>query len=446
MPTASARMRIGYCLSLTGPLADNSRSARLAHEIWREDINRQGGLLGRSVELVCYDDHANASLVPGIYKWLMDEDKVDLVIGGYGTNTILPAIPLIMERQRFFVGLMGLGVNNTLAYPNYFAMIPTGPDPNAALTEGFFALAATQKPRPYTVALVSADAEFSRNPILGAKDNAKKYGFAIVYEATYPLTTQNFTPVIDAVAKGNCDLLFLCSYLADSIGLVRAVRAHSFRPKMVGGGMIGPQNTAVKTTLGPLLNGFVNYEYWQPAPSMMFPGVQQFLKTYQARAGEAGVDLLGHYMAPFAYAQMQVVAQAVKATGGLDDARISKYARDSTFDTVVGTVKFGANGEWAEPYARVAAGALALFTVFVSLVSVRSSATAGRSIAASLGHWWFAALRRTLHPAGNRAAFHFLEEPCDVIYIREFRPIRCHHWRWRRARARHRAWARFQGL
>jgi branched-chain amino acid transport system substrate-binding protein len=342
-------MRIGYCLSLTGPLADNSRSARLAHEIWREEINRQGGLLGRSVELVCYDDHAMASLVPGIYKRLMDEDKVDLVIGGYGTNTILPAMPLMMERQRFFVGLMGLGVNNTLAYPNYFAMIPTGPDPNSALTEGFFALAASQKPRPSTVALVSADAEFSRNPILGAKDNAKKYGFAIVYEATYPLTTHNFTPVIDAVAKSNCDLLFLCSYLADSIGLVRAVRAHSFRPKMVGGGMIGPQNTAVKSTLGPLLNGFVNYEYWQPAPSMMFPGVQQFLKTYQARAGKAGVDLLGHYMAPLAYAQMQVVAQAVKATGGLDDARLASYARDTAFDTVMGTVKFGPNGEWAEP-------------------------------------------------------------------------------------------------
>jgi branched-chain amino acid transport system substrate-binding protein len=72
---------------------------------------------------------------------------------------------------------------------------------------------------------------------------------------------------------------------------------------------------------------------------------------HQARAGEAGVDLLGHYMAPLAYAQMQVVAQAVKATGGLDDARLSRYARDTTFDTVVGTVKFGANGEWAEPRA-----------------------------------------------------------------------------------------------
>ncbi len=349
MSTASAPIRIGYCLSLTGPLADNSRSARLAHDIWREDVNSRGGLLRRPVELVCYDDRADATLVPGIYERLMNEDKVDLVIGGYGTNTLLPAMPLITERQRFFVGLMGLGVNNALAYPNYFAMIPTGPDPNAALTEGFFALGAEQRPRPTTVALVSANAEFSRNPILGAKANAEKYGIRIVHEATYPLTTENFASVIDAVAESGCDLLFLCSYLADSIGLVRAIRTHRFRPKMVGGAMIGPQNTAVKTTLGPLLNGFVNYEYWAPVPKLMFPGVQQLLNTYQARAGEAGVDLLGHYMAPLAYAQMQVVAQAVEATGGFDDASLSAYARGETFHTVMGAIRFGVKGEWAEP-------------------------------------------------------------------------------------------------
>ena len=345
----SAPIRIGYCLSLTGPVAGNSQSARLAHDIWREDINGRGGLLGRPIEFVCYDDRADASLVPGLYGRLMDEDKVDLVIGGYGTNSLLPAMPLIMERQRFFVGLMGLGVNNALAYPNYFAMIPTGPDPNPALTEGFFALAAEQAPRPETVALVSADAEFSRNPILGAKANVGTYGFQIVHEATYPLTTKNFTPVIDAAAESGCDLLVLCSYLADSIGLVRAIRAHRFHPKMVGGAMIGPQNTMVKTTLGPLLNGFVNYEYWAPVPKMMFPGVQEFLNTYQARAGDAGVDLLGHYMAPLAYAQMQVVAQAVEATGGFDDASLSAYARSTTFHTVMGAIKFGVKGEWAEP-------------------------------------------------------------------------------------------------
>ncbi|MFC4563435.1 amino acid ABC transporter substrate-binding protein [Nocardiopsis mangrovi] len=349
MSGGQAPIRIGYCLSLTGPLADNGRSALLAHEIWREDVNARGGLLGRRVEFVRYDDQGNASLVPGIYERLIDKDEVDLVIGGYGTNTLLAAMGLIAERERFFVGLMGLGVNNALAYPNYFAMIPTGPDPNAALTEGFFELAARQDPRAATVALVSADAEFSRNPILGAQANAEKYGIRVVHEATYPLSTEDFAPVIDAVAESGADLLFLCSYLADSIGLARALRAHRYRPRMVGGAMIGPQNTAVKTTLGPLLNGFVNYEYWAPVPTMMFRGVRELLDAYQARAGEAGVDLLGHYMAPLAYAQMQVVAQAVEATGGFDDASLAAYARKETFPTVMGDVRFGAKGEWSQP-------------------------------------------------------------------------------------------------
>jgi branched-chain amino acid transport system substrate-binding protein len=349
MTTTSAPIRIGYCLSLTGPLAGNSRSAQLAHEIWRDDVNSRCGLLGRPVELVCYDDHADASRVPGIYQRLMDEDQVDLVIGGYGTNSLLPAMPLIMERERFFVGLMGLSVNNTFGYPNYFAMIPTGPEPNAALTEGFFGLAAAQMPRPLSVALVSADAEFSRNPILGAKANAEKHGFRMVHEATYPLTTEDFTPVIDDIAKSDCDLLLLCSYLADSVGLVRAIHAHRFRPKMVGGAMIGPQNTSVRTTLGPLLNGLVNYEYWAPVPKMIFPGVHRMIGAYQDRAGEAGVDPLGHDMAPLAYAQMQVVAQAIEATGGLDDTILSTFTSEATFNTVMGDIRFGRNGEWAQP-------------------------------------------------------------------------------------------------
>jgi hypothetical protein len=106
-------------------------------------------------------------------------------------------------------------VNRELAYPGYFAMIPTGPDPNAGLTEGFFAVAAAQSPRPTTVALVTADAEFARNPLKGARANAERYGFAIVHEQTYRLETTNFTPILDAVAATGCDLLFLCSYLGD---------------------------------------------------------------------------------------------------------------------------------------------------------------------------------------------------------------------------------------
>jgi branched-chain amino acid transport system substrate-binding protein len=334
-------IRIGYCLSLSGPLGGNGQSARLAHDIWQEDVNRSGGLLGRPVELVCHDDGTDASQVELLYRRLLDDEQVDLVVGGYGTNTLRPSMPLIIKRRRFFVGLMGLGVNGDFGYPGYFAMIPTGPDPNAALTEGFFAVAAAQSPRPTTVTLLIAD--------IGAKANAEQYGFTIVREVRYPLATTDFAAVIDEVAETGCDLLFLCSYLADSIELIRALRAHSFRPKMVGGSMIGPQNASVKTALGPLLNGVVNYEYWAPVPGMAAPAARAMLEVYQARAAEIGIDPLGHYMAPLAYAQMQVVAQAVEATGSLDDDTLISYARAATFQTVMGDVAFGPNGEWREP-------------------------------------------------------------------------------------------------
>jgi branched-chain amino acid transport system substrate-binding protein len=170
-----------------------------------------------------------------------------------------------------------------------------------------------------------------------------------VHEAVYPLTTSDFRPLLDEVASSECDLLFLCSYIQDSIDLIRALHAHSWRPKMVGASMIGPQSTKVRTTLGPLLNGVVNYEYWVPVPSMIYPGVETFLGTYRKRAAEENVDLLGHYMAPLAYAQMQVVAQAISATGGLEDQKLSDYSRYATFHTVMGNIQFGANGEWREP-------------------------------------------------------------------------------------------------
>jgi len=346
--TSAAPIRIGYCLSLTGPIAGNSRSARLAHEIWREDINRRGGLLARPVELLCCDDHAEAARVAGLYRRLMDEDKVDLVVGGYGTNTLAAAMPTIISRNRFFVGLMGLGVN-VLNYPGYFAMIPAGPHPDSALTEGFFELASQQNPKPTTIALIAADAEFSRNPIIGAKENAKVYDFRVVFERNYPLSTTDFAPLLDEIAATAPDLLFICSYLSDSIALVRAINAWKYQPKMVGASMIGPQNASVKTALGSLLNEFVNYEYWLPVPRMMFPGVTELMEKYQSQSAAAGVDPLGYYMAPQAYAQLQVLEQAVTATGGLDDEALITHTRQATFNTVVGEVKFGDRGEWMHP-------------------------------------------------------------------------------------------------
>jgi branched-chain amino acid transport system substrate-binding protein len=112
--------------------------------------------------------------------------------------------------------------------------------------------------------------------------------------------------------------------------------------------MIGPQNGSIKAQLGPLLNGLVNYEYWLPVPKMMYPGVAEMIAKYQSLAQSSGADPLGYYVAPQAYAQMQIVEQAVAGTDSLDDAKLAQFTRDGSFKTVVGDVKFGKGGGWSE--------------------------------------------------------------------------------------------------
>jgi branched-chain amino acid transport system substrate-binding protein len=340
-------IKIGSSMAMTGGLAANGKSALLAHKIWEEDVNAKGGLLGRPVKLISYDDQSNPSTVPGIYTKLLDVDKVDLVIGPYATALIAPAMPIVIQRQKAFIGLLGLAVNTEFKYDRYFVMIPSGPDPKPSFTKGFFEVAMAQSPKPQTVAIVAADQEFSRNGADGARTNAKANGLKIVYDKSYPPSTTDFAPIVRAIQATNPDVLVICSYPPDSVGLVRAINELGFKPKMMGGGMVGLQATAIKTQLGPLLNGFVNYDFWLPVPKMQFPGVDALMQKYQARAQAEGVDPLGYYMAPWGYAQLQVLQQAIEETKSIDDNKLAAYIRASTFKTVVGDVKFGADGEWA---------------------------------------------------------------------------------------------------
>jgi branched-chain amino acid transport system substrate-binding protein len=339
---------IGYSMALTGGLAPNGKSALLAQKIWEEDVNAKGGLLGRPVKLIYYDDKSSPAEVPSIYTKLLDIDKVDLIIGPYATAIIAPAMPIVIQRKKTFIGLLGLAVNSEFNYPNYFVMIPSGPDAKPAFTQGFFDEAMAQNPKPQTVAIAAADQEFSRNAADGARENAKKAQLKVVYDKNYPPSTTDFAPIVRAVQATNPDLFVICSYPPDSVGMVRAVNEIGFKPKMIGGGMVGLQATAIKTQLGPLLNGFTNYDFWLPVPKMDFPGVADLMKRYQARAAAEGVDPLGYYMAPWGYAQLQVLQQAVEGTKSLDDAKLGDYIRANTFKTVVGDVKFGKGGEWAE--------------------------------------------------------------------------------------------------
>jgi branched-chain amino acid transport system substrate-binding protein len=339
-------IKIGLGIAMTGGLAGPGKQALLGVQIWEEQINKKGGLLGRPVKLIFYDDQTNASTVPGIYTKLIDVDKVDLILGPYATNMIAPAMPVAIQKGKTMIGLFGLAVNSEFNYPKYFAMIPTGQNTKPSFTEGFIEVAAKNKLQ--TVALVAADAEFANNACDGARDNVKKNNLKIVYDRKYPPATTDFTPIVRAIQAANPDAVVICSYPPDSVGMVRAVNEIGFKPKMIGGAMVGLQISAIKTQLGPLMNGWINYETWVPSKQALTPEVQEFLKEYQSRAKAAGVDPLGYYLGTWGYAYAELLGKAVEATKSLNDDKIAEYLRTNTVPTIMGPIKFGKNGEWVD--------------------------------------------------------------------------------------------------
>ena len=341
-----APIKIGFGMSLTGGLAGGGKQSLLAFEIWRDEINAKGGLLGRPVQLIHYDDQSNPANVPGLYAKLIDIDKVDLVVSAYATNQITPAMPIVMQKNLVYMGLFGTDVNAKFNYDRYFSTVPNGPDGKRAPTLGFLEVAAGLSPKPQTIALIAADAEYAQTVIAGARETVATVGFKTIYDRSYPPSTVDYAPIVRAVAATNPDVICIASYPPDSVGLIRAANEIGVKPRMFGGAMIGLGFTPIKAQLGPLLNGIVNYETYVPEPTMKFPGVDAFLKTYQEKAPAAGVDLHGFFLPPFAYAQMQVLAQAVSAAGSLDHAKLAAELRKGTFDTIVGEVKFGPGGEW----------------------------------------------------------------------------------------------------
>src|SRR5438105_8487160 len=254
---AADPIKIGFGMSLTGPNAGAGKVMAVGLEIWKEEINAMGGLLGRPVQYFSYDDQSNPSLVPGICCKLLDVDKVDLVLWPFATNQIAPAMPVVMRKKMTLMGLFGTGVNDEFKYDRYFQILPNGPEGNQSFSVGFFETAITMQPRPRTVALVGEDTEFGQNILSGARTNLEKVGLKIVYDRNIPPTTVDHTPIIRAIQANNPEIVFVASYPAGSVGMIRAANELGYRPRLFGGAMIGLQFTSAKAQLGPLLNGIL---------------------------------------------------------------------------------------------------------------------------------------------------------------------------------------------
>src|SRR5215212_3708608 len=344
--SAQQPVKIGMSMPQTGSLGAGGQAALVALRMWVEDINAKGGLLGRKVELISYDDQGNPALTPGIYTKLVDVDKVDLLFAPYATVPTAPIMPFVKQRGLLLMGNFSFQVNSKVGHDMWFNNAPWGPADSWAAS--FLDIA--QKAGGKSMALLTADQEFAQNLALTARDVAKQRNIPVVFDQSYPPNTVEFASILRALKAAKPDIVYVASYPPDSAGILRAVNEIGIGDdvKIFGGGMVGLQFAAVMSNLGSLLNGVVNYNTWLPEPSMYFDGTKAFFDTYTKRAIEAKVDPLGYYLAPFGYAMGQMIEAAVGATKSLDQKGIAKYLRENEHKTIVGPIAFSADGERKE--------------------------------------------------------------------------------------------------
>ena len=322
-------IKIGFSMALTGPLAPNGKQALLGMQIWEEEINAKGGLLGRPVKLVYYDDQSQSAPVPGIYTKLLDVDKVDLIIGPYATVPAAAAMPVVMQKNKTLHHPVRARCERRVQVRQFFAMMPNGPDakrrlPRASSTSACSRIRSRRRWRS------PPRMRNSREGLRRRSGECQEVRPKIVYDRTYPPATTDFTPIVRAVQAANADLFIICSYPLNSVGIVKAVNEIGFKPKIIGGAMVGLQATGIQEPAWPAAQRFRQLRDLGAVEKMMLAGTAEFLKKYQAKAGAAGVDPLGYYLGSWGYAYIQVLGDAIAAAKSIDDDKLADYIRKNT--------------------------------------------------------------------------------------------------------------------
>ena len=330
-------VKIGSTLALTGPLSATGMIHKVAGEIYVEEMNMRGGLLGRKVEWVLKDDQSRPDLARTLYEQLVTVDKVDLLIGPYATANILAAIG-VAQRYNKLILHHTAGVPQLIKYDLQF---PTGglpADPEVSLPELVFnAVAQAPKP-PKTVAIVTTKFPSAHSIALGAREVAKKRGLTEVLFLEYEFGNRDFGAIAARVKDAKPDFVFAGALGLDGVLLLDAMKKIDYQP---------PMHFYTFPAPGPMLklpeakNALALTTFEEHPPHTGNPQATQFIQGFRERAAKASlpstsVDLLS----TIAYASWQVLEAAVSGARSLDDKALAQWLRQSQVDTVMGRLSW----------------------------------------------------------------------------------------------------------
>jgi branched-chain amino acid transport system substrate-binding protein len=348
-PTA-APIRVGGTLSLTGPLAATAILHRISGEIFVEQVNRRGGLLGRPVEWVLRDDRSEPELTRSLYERLITVEKVDLLIGPYATGAILTAMSTAKRHGKLLVHDT-FGIPHLARYDRQFPVWAIGPDPARTFPNMLLdGLRATGRP-PRTIAVVTSTFPSVHFMSLGAREVARQRGLREVLYQEFEFGTQDFGAIAARVRAANADVLWVGAIGQDGILLLQALRKLDYTPRIHFHLYPAPGPLA-QAPEGALALSSTVFEDHPPFTSSSRGA--EFAALYRARAAAARLP----YQTPevqgaIAYASWQVLEAAVTATRSLDDAALAGWLRAHRVETIIGTLRFDGPNNYGDDLSKI---------------------------------------------------------------------------------------------
>ncbi|WP_372659061.1 amino acid ABC transporter substrate-binding protein [Hydrogenophaga sp.] len=345
-----APIKVGGTLSLTGPLASPSLIHKITGELYVDSLNKRGGLLGRPVEWVLKDDQSKPDVARTLYEQLVTSDKVDLLIGPYGTGSILSAMGVAQRYGKTIVHHT-FGIPSMAKYDQQFHAWALGPEPEKAVPNVVFdAVAASPKP-PKTIAIVTSKFPSVHFVSLGAREVAKQRGLTEVLFLEWDFGNRDFGPIAGRLKDADPDLIFAGALGLEGNMLLDAMKKIDYKPKHHFYHVPAP---------GPMLkapeaDGALSITIFEDHPPFTNnPVAAEFVQAYRERATRAGLpDTTVETQAAASFSAWQILEAGVKGANSLDDKAIATWLRKSEVDTIQGRMRFNEKGNFGADYNRV---------------------------------------------------------------------------------------------
>lgn len=327
---AQPDIKVGLSITQTGPYSPPAIFELRGYQLAVDEINHDGGLLGRKLDLIKYDDQGNPSTAVQLYQKLLTDDKVDLLVSPYQTDLTAAVAPIVNRAKKVMPSLAANVENFSGKYPYLVQAITQTPQYMTPALD----LASSKGYK--TVALLIQNTQFPIQLAGGIEDEVKKLGMKIVFKESYDPSTTDFSALVLKAGNAHPDVIVGATYLADAEGIVRAAKSQNIAAKMFAFS-IGPVEPEFYKSLGSAANGIFGTTLY--FPSLHTKGNTEFVKAFQAKFG-----VEPDYHAAVAYASMKLLGQAVSQVGSLDQTKIRDAFLKLSEDTVVGHFKLSPTG------------------------------------------------------------------------------------------------------